>query len=289
MVSNKSERVFQTLNNLFFLLVSLLMIAPMVNLLAISLSSPRYVNTKEVAFWPKGFSWGVYEKLFGLSSIWRSLEISLIITAAGTLITLCLGSTLAFSLSRPRMKGRKLILTAIIITFIFSVPLIPSYLLVTALGMKNTLWALMIPSALSAFYILILKSFFEGISVEVFESAKIDGCTELGIFTRMVLPLSKAVLATIALFHAVYQWNNYFNALVFISKPTLYPMQIILRNMIVNDMAQNTLNTVEATSHTTPEMIKAGTILFATAPILLVYPFIQRYFVKGAMLGAVKE
>lgn len=292
-VTNKSEKLFQTVNNLFFLLVSLSMIAPLVHLLAVSLSAPSYVNMKKVYFWPKGLNGDVYETLFGLSSLWRSMGVSALITVAGTLITLYLGSTLAFTLSRPQMKGRNVILTAIVITFIFTVPLIPTYLLVTALGMKNTLWAIMVPNALSAFYILIMKSFFEGVSVEVFESAKIDGCSELGIYFRMVLPLSKAVLATIALFHAVYQWNSYFHALVFISKPVLYPMQIILRNMVVNDMAQSTLNALdqagETTRLTTPEMVKAGTILFATIPIIIVYPFIQRYFVKGAMLGAVKE
>lgn len=291
MVTSKSERIFQTINNLFFLLVSLSMLAPLINLLAISFSSSLYVNAKRVYFWPKGFSLDVYETIFRLPSLWRSMGVSVVITLTGTLITLILGSTLAFALSRRQMKGRSFVLLAIVLTFIFTVPLIPSYLLVTSLGLKNTLWAVMIPNALSAFYILIFRAFFEGISSELFEAAKIDGSSELGIYFRVVLPLSKAVLATIALFHAVYQWNSYFEALIYISKPNLYPMQIILRNMVVNDMAQNTLTTSinESMRLLTPNMLKAGIILFATAPILIVYPFIQRYFVKGAMLGAIKE
>jgi len=291
MVTNKSERVFQTINNIFFLLVSLSMLAPMVNLLAISLSSPLYVNAKRVLFWPKGFNLSVYETIFGLPSLWRAMGVSVAITLAGTAITLLLGSSLAFSLSRSRMKGRTYVLRAIVVTFIFSAPLIPTYLLVSSLGLKNTLWAMMIPNALSAFYVLIIKTFFEGISSEVFESAKIDGASELGIYYRIVLPLSKPVMATIGLFHAVYQWNSYFDALIYISTADLYPLQIILRNMVVNDMAQKVLNAsiTETLQHATPTMMKAGIILFATVPILIVYPFIQRYFVKGAMLGAIKE
>lgn len=291
MVINKSERVFQSINNFFFLIISLTMLAPLINLLAISFSSSLYVNAKQVSLWPKGFNLSVYETIFGMSSMWRSMGVSVFITIVGTLITLYLGSSLSFALSRRQMKGRSFVLGLIVVTFIFSAPLIPTYLLVSTLGLKNTLWALMIPNALSAFYIFIMKTFFEGVSKEVFESAKIDGCSELGIYLKIVLPLSKAVIATIALFHAVYLWNSYFEALIYVSSvPKLYPLQIILRNMVVNDMAQQTLNQNinESMRHTTPAMMKAGIILFATVPILIVYPFIQKYFVKGAMLGAVK-
>ncbi|MFD0712605.1 carbohydrate ABC transporter permease [Paenibacillus sp. GCM10027626] len=292
MVRNKSERIFQSVNNLFFLAVSLSMLAPLINLLAISLSSPLYVNNKMVLFWPKEFNLSVYKKIIELPVLWQSMGVSVTITIGGTLLTLFLGSTLAYAISRRQMKGRGIVLKGIVITFIFTAPLIPAYLLVTSIGLKNTLWALMVPNALSAFYVLIMKTFFEGVSPEMFESAKIDGCSELGILYRIVLPLSKAVMATIALFHAVYQWNSYFEALVYITNPNLFPMQIILRNMVVNDMAQKVLNNTamsETTMQATPAMMKAGIILFATAPILVVYPFVQRYFVTGAMIGAVKE
>jgi putative aldouronate transport system permease protein len=291
MVINKSERVFQGINNLLFLIVSLTMIAPLIHLLAISLSSPLYVNAKKVLFWPKEFNVGVYETIFGMNSLWRAMGVSIWITVMGTAVTLLLGSSLSFALSRRNMKGRKYVLQAIIITFIFTSPLIPSYLLIRSLGLENTLWALIIPSALSAFYVLIMKTFFEGISAEMFESAKIDGCSELKIYYRIVIPLSKPVMATIALFHAVYQWNSYFGALLYIRTRDLFPMQIILRNIVIDDQAQAVLNSAgtEALQASTPEMMKAGVILFATVPILIVYPFLQRYFVKGAMLGGVKE
>ncbi|MBP1988645.1 carbohydrate ABC transporter permease [Paenibacillus eucommiae] len=291
MVFNKSERIFQGINNVVFLLVSLTMIAPLINLLAISLSSPLFVNSKRVLFWPKGFNVDVYETIFGLQSLWRAMGVSVWITVVGTALTLFLGSSLSYALSRRNMKGRTFVLQAVVITFIFTSPLIPTYLLVSALGLKNTLWALIVPSALSAFYVLIIKTFFEGISAEIFESAKMDGCTELKIYYRIVLPLSKPVMATIALFHAVFQWNSYFGALMYITARDLLPLQIILRNMVIEDQAQKVLNNVstEALQNATPEMMKAGVILFATLPILIVYPFLQRYFVKGAMLGSVKE
>lgn len=176
----------------------------------------------------------------------------------------------------------------IIATFVFSIPLIPGYLTVKGLGMENTLWALMIPGATSAFYVIIIKSFFQGISPELFESAKLDGCTEYGIYGRIVVPLSKPVMATIALFHAVGQWNAYFSALIYIRDAKLAPLQIVLRSLVIDsdgslggagfDMALQT-----------PEMVKAGITLFVTVPILLVYPFLQKYFVKGAMVGSLKE
>jgi putative aldouronate transport system permease protein len=291
MPHQKSDRTFHTINNTFLLLFSLSMIAPIIHLAAVSLSSPVYANAKLVYFWPKGFNVEVYKTIFGMDSLWRSLGVSLYITVIGTLIALLLTSSIAYALSRPAMPGRKLVLRGIVVTFVFSVPLIPSYLLVKSLGMENTLWALMIPGALGAFNVIIMKTFFQGISTEVFDAAKIDGCSELGIFARIAAPLSTPVIATIALFHSVGQWNSYFSAIIFIRSKELLPLQVLLRNLVVegdaSSMPQSSMGDVAMAS--TPEMMKAGIILFATMPILLVYPFLQRYFVKGAMLGSLKE
>lgn len=291
MITSKKERVFQTINNSVFLLVSLTMIAPLIHLLAVSLSSAIYVNTKRVTFWPKGFNLTAYEQILQLPAIWKAMGVSIWITVAGTLLTLALSASLSYALSRKAMKGRKYILQAIVFTFIFTVPLIPGYLLVRSLGMENTLWALMIPGATGAFYILIMRTFFQGISSELFESAKLDGCSEWRIFYSIVIPLSKPVLATVALFHAVSQWNGYFSAMIYIRSKDLQPLQILLRNLVVEDEAQSMLNvsSTEVMRTATPEMMKAAVILFATLPIIIVYPFLQRFFVKGAMIGAVKE
>jgi ABC-type glycerol-3-phosphate transport system permease component len=185
------------------------------------------------------------------------------------------------------MPARKLILKGIVVTFIFGAPLIPYFLVIDFLGLTNTLWALMIPGAIGAFGVIIMKTFFQGISSEIFDAGNIDGCSEFGIYARLCVPLSLPVFATIGLFHAVGSWNSYFNALIFIRDRDLYPIQIVLRGLIVREdspefSAMNQL-------HITPETMKAGIIIFATLPIILVYPFLQKYFVKGAHLGSLKE
>ena len=281
---------FAYVNSIGLVLISCLMIAPMIHLLAVSLSEPQYANARLVGLWPRGFQLDVYEEIVRTEEIWRSMGVSVYITVVGTLIALVLNSSLAYSLARPFMPWRKLILRLILLTYIFPIPLIPTYLLVRELGMLNTLWSLMIPGAVAAFYVFIMRTFFKGISSELFDAAKIDGCSEYGLYVRIVLPLSKPVLATIALFHAVGQWNSYFSALIYIRSKDLYPMQVLLRNMIVEDGADTGIDSnFRLSLEFTPEMMKAGVVMFATVPILLVYPFLQNYFVKGAMLGSLKE
>ncbi|PYI56307.1 carbohydrate ABC transporter permease [Paenibacillus flagellatus] len=285
----KRLQFFPIVNGAVFVVICLTMIAPIVHLAAVSFSSPLYANAKLVTFWPKGFNIEVYKTIFGMDTMWRSMGNSIVITVVGTLIALAFTSTLAYSLSRPQMKGRKWVLRGIIVTFVFSAPLIPNYLLVRGLGMENTLWALMVPGALGAFNVVIMKTFFQGISSEMFDAAKIDGCSELGSFARIAIPLSMPVIATIALFHAVGQWNSYFSALIFIRSKELMPMQVVLRSLVVEEQANNMASSSEVATLLTPEMLKAGITLFATAPILIVYPFLQKYFVKGAMVGSLKE
>ena len=289
MPHRKKIDMFPLINGTLFVLLCLTMIAPIVHLAAVSLSSPLYAQAKLVTFWPKGFNIEVYKTIFNMGNMWRSMGNSVIITVGGTLIALAFTSTLAYPLSRPNMKGRKWVLRGILVTFIFSAPLIPSYLLVRGLGMENTLWALMIPGALNAFNVIIMKTFFQGISSEMFDAAKIDGSNEAGIFARIAIPLSMPVIATIALFHAVGQWNSYFSALIYIRNKDLLPLQVLLRNLVVEEEANMMANATELATMLTPEMLKAGITLFATVPILIVYPFLQKYFVKGAMLGSLKE
>ncbi|TNJ63787.1 carbohydrate ABC transporter permease [Paenibacillus hemerocallicola] len=265
------------------------MVAPMIHLLAVSFSSTEFVNAKQVYFWPRGLNFQVYDSIFQQKKLWKSLGVSVYITALGTLIALFFTSTIAYALSRPQMPARKLILRAVVLTFVFSVPLIPSYLLVRTLQMDNTLWALMIPGALGAFNIIIMKTFFQGLSAELFDAAQMDGCSEYGIFARIAIPLSMPVIATIALFHAVGQWNSYFSALIYIRTKDMYPLQVLLRNMVMEGQVQDSMSASEMASSFTPEQMKAGVVLFATLPIVVVYPLLQRHFVKGAMLGSLKE
>ncbi|HZG57946.1 carbohydrate ABC transporter permease [Paenibacillus sp.] len=288
-MSYRSERWFEWFNAVALILIALSMLAPLVHLLALSLSSIEHVNARTVGFWPKDLQTQVYGEIFGMDRLWRSMGISIYITVAGTALCLLLSTSLAFALSRAYMPGRAWIMKGIIATFVFSIPMIPSYLVVKELSMENTLWSLIVPGALGAFYVVILKTFFQGISSELFDAAKIDGSHEISVYFRLVLPLSKPVLATMALFHAVGQWNSYFGALIFLRDRTLYPLQLVLRELVVEEQANVLVYDNPALAATTPEMMKAGVILFATLPIVMVYPFLQKHFVKGAMLGSLKE
>ncbi|MFD0712527.1 carbohydrate ABC transporter permease [Paenibacillus sp. GCM10027626] len=291
MPTYRSDRLFHYINDVLLVIFSLSMLAPLIHLFAVSLSSPKYVGTKMVYFWPKEFNIEVYKTIFNTDSLWRAMGVSVYITVVGTFIALLFTSTMAYALSRPQMPFRGLVLKGIIVTFVFSLPLIPSYLLVKSLYMENTLWALMLPGALSAFNVIIMKTFFQGLSGEILEAGKIDGCGEFGNYWRIAIPMSTPVIATISLFHAVGQWNAYFSALIYIRTKTLLPIQVLLRNLVIEDNLQTitTPGTMDIVRPATPEMMKAGIILFATFPILIVYPFLQKYFVKGAMLGSLKE
>ncbi|GAA3401061.1 carbohydrate ABC transporter permease [Paenibacillus hodogayensis] len=280
---------FPLINGTGFVVLCLTMIAPLIHLAAVSFSSQFYAEAKLVTFWPRGFNIEVYKTIVTMGNIWTSMRNSVVITVVGTLIALAFTASLAYPLSRATMHGRKWVLRGIIVTFVFSAPLIPNYLLIRSLGMENTLWALMIPGALNAFNVIIMKTFFQGISSEMFDASKIDGCTEWGSFGRIAIPLSAPVIATIALFHAVGQWNSYFGAMIYIRSKELMPLQVLLRNLIVEEQANNVANTTDVSTLLTPEMLKAGITLFATLPILIVYPFLQKYFVKGAMVGSLKE
>ncbi|MDF2659410.1 MAG: carbohydrate transporter permease [Paenibacillus sp.] len=291
MRSRRSESIFQFFNSAVILIISLTMIAPMVHLVAVSLSDPVYAGAKLVYLWPKGFFLDVYQTLFRMNDMWRAMGVSIYITVAGTVLCLALTASLAYTLSRPQMPGRTLIMRLVLFSFIFPIPLIPTFLVIKGMGMMNTLWSLIIPGALGAYYVFIMKTFFQGVSKELIEAAKIDGCGEFSVFIRIVLPISKAVLATIALFHAVSQWNAYFGALMYIRSDTLFPLQLKLRKLVQSSSVDSGLDNsmFDASVIQTPEMMKAGAIIFSTLPILIVYPFLQKYFVKGAMLGSLKE
>lgn len=285
---NRSNRIFQWVNGTFLAIAALTMVAPIIHLAAVSLSSSVYANAKLIYLWPKGFNLDVYKTILGMESLWRSMGVTITITVGGTLLYLFFTSTMAYGLSRPNAPARGLIMKFVLITFIFTSPLIPGYLVIRSLGLENTLWVLMLPGAINAFGVIIMRTFFQGLSSELFDAGKMDGCGEFRLYARIAMPLSMAVNATLALFQAVTLWNSYFSALIFIRSKDLYPLQILLRSLIIED--DSVLNKPSGDLlAATPEMMKAGIILFATLPILLVYPFLQKYFVKGALLGSVKE
>ncbi|WP_324604025.1 carbohydrate ABC transporter permease [Pontibacillus marinus] len=240
-----------------------------------------------VSLWPVEFTFDNYRAVLFDKNIWRSFGVTVYITVMGTFLNLFFTSLMAYGLSKSNLKGRKIIIIMVLFTMIFSAPLIPSYLVVKSLGMLNTLWALMIPGLISAFNLIIMISFFQNIPQDLFDCAKIDGCGEYRTLWSIVIPLSMPSLSTIGLFYAVAHWNGYFQALLFIRDQSLFPLQVKLRQLIVESDAEQMIQTAALTVQSI-EGIKMASIIFATVPILVIYPFIQKHFMKGAMLGSIK-
>lgn len=285
----KSNRISDWLILIFILVSVLVCLLPMLNVAAVSLSSNNAILNSKVLFWPGEFTLRSYQTILADISMLRSLFFTIQMTAIYTCISMILSIACAYPLSKKHLKGRSVFMVFIIFTMYFSGGIIPDYMLVQSLGLLNTQWALILPGAISTFNVIIMRTFFSQIPENLEEAAMIDGASDAYILIRIVLPLSLAVIATLSLFYAVNKWNSLQDALFYITKPTLYPLQLKLNAIITN--AQNIdarLEGVEFTETQLPESLKAGCIMFATLPILLVYPWLQRYFVKGVTLGAVK-
>jgi putative aldouronate transport system permease protein len=272
-------------NYAVLILLSISMILPIIHVFAISLSDPVAVDAHQVQFVPVDMTSAAWAHITVKVELWRSLGVNIFVTVVGTFLSLFFSSLLAYPLARKDFGIRNVIMLGVVLTMIFQAPMIPYFLTIKSLGLLDSIWVLIIPSTISAFNLIILRTFFQQLPYELEESAKIDGCTDYGILFKVVLPLSKPALATMGLFYAVTYWNMFLHAILFIRNTKLYPLQLKLRETIVNtDLAVN-LGAMPYNSQT----IQAATIIFVTLPILLVYPFVQKYFVKGATLGAVKE
>lgn len=256
---------------------------------AVSLSGTVPVLKGEVFLWPKEFNWNTYGAVFDNPSIGRAYLNTLLYTVLGTSISLLVTAAGAYALSKKYMLFQRGFMIMIIITLFFSGGLIPTFLVVKSYDLMDTIWAMIIPTAVSSWNLIVMRTFFMGMPQEVEESGKIDGLTDFGIFFRLVLPLSKAILATIGLFYGVAIWNNFFSALLYLRDSDLYPLQIIVRNMVLQGQSSaNGAGSVGGDSLIVDEALKYATIIITTVPILLVYPFVQKYFAKGALIGSVK-
>jgi putative aldouronate transport system permease protein len=283
---NPSRRAFVIFNYAFLVLVSMAMLLPFLHILAGSFSSGPAITNGLVTIFPVDFTLGNYRAVLDDPKIWRSFGVTVFITVAGTLINLILTALMAYGLSKPDLKGRSFIIMLVLLTMIFQAPMIPSYLMVKELGMLNSLWALLIPSAIAAFNLIIMISFFRNIPEGLVESAKMDGAGEYRTLWSIVLPLSLPSISTIGLFYAVNHWNSYMVALMYIRDAQLYPLQVLLRRLLVESDEQMLIRVNTAIQSV--EGIKMASIMVATIPILVVYPLIQKHFVKGAMLGSIK-
>lgn len=289
----KARMVNLMFDILFYILlgaISLTCLLPFIHVLSKSISEEAYVIANKVLLLPKGFSTAAYEKIFADASIMRSMYVTIIMTLAFTAIGMFLTVCSSYALSRPQLKGRKVLTFLLLVTMYFTAGIIPDYLLMSNLNMLDTIWCLVLPLTFSAYNFLIMKNYFQNsIPDSLVESAFIDGATHFTILSRIVVPLSKPILATIALFFAVGRWNAYQDALFYTKQKTdLRPLQLKLYYLIISATESLQSEGGAVGQMTNPEVIKAACVIFATLPIIIVYPFLQKYFVQGTMIGAVK-
>ncbi|MFC5317527.1 carbohydrate ABC transporter permease [Brachybacterium sp. JB7] len=285
-----SYKVFTVVNTTALLLMCAMMLYPFVMLLAQSFSSAGAINAGKVSIVPVDFNLDTYKAVADNGAFWRSYGNTVVYTVIGTTIAMVLTTTYAFVLSKKHLRGRGLLIGIAVFTMFFNGGIVPNYVLISSLGMKNTMWAVILPPALSVFNLLVMKAFFENLPSELEEAAHIDGLTWFGIFFRIVLPLSKAVIATMVLFYSVQYWNDWFAAFLYLDRTDLFPVTLFLRNLIAG--ASTAASEGAAASGASVSDLNANiqsvTMILILIPILCVYPFVQRYFVSGIMLGSVK-
>ena len=280
---------------LFLAVLAFLTLFPFVNVLATSLSSSRAIMSGEVFLWPKEINFYSFRNLIEDGQLFIAMKNTVVITLVGTFFNIAATVMAAYPLSRRRLKGRNTILMMITFTMLFGGGIIPNFILVKSLGIMNTYWALWLPGLVSTYNFFVMKTFFEGLPTELEESAAIDGANDLLIIWRIILPLSLPIIAALTLFYAVGWWNSYFNVLIYITSSSKLSLMVKLLQMI-DTTSQNLLN-VNSTNGSegalmqtmiTPEGIRAAAIIISITPILCVYPFLQKYFVKGVLIGSIK-
>jgi putative aldouronate transport system permease protein len=285
------EKIFTVFNYSLFVILGIITLFPFLNIIAKSFSSEAAVISGKVNLLPVDFQLGTYKYVLGNRQFLNSFKVSIIVTVLGTFLSLLMTVLAAYPLSKPRLRGRKIFTIIYIFTMLFSGGLVPTYILMSNLRLINQLPVLILPSLISVYNLLVIKSYFESIPESLEESAKLDGATNTIILFKIILPLSLPVFATIALFYAVGYWNNYFTAMIYITKSSLKPLQLYLKEMLysASDVFLQLNNNIDANMNATPEAIQSASIIVATVPIIVVYPFLQKYFVKGVMVGSVKE
>lgn len=282
--------IFDVANYLFLAVFGIAAVLPFIYVIAGSFASDTELTQRAVFLIPETVTTAAYKFIFSTDTILKSIWVSVYITVVGTVINLFFTVTMAYPLARRTLMGRNFVLNMVIFSMLFGGGLIPTYLVIRELHMLDTFWSLMIPGAISAFNLIIVKNFFQELPPELEEAAKIDGCTELGLLWKIVLPLSKPVLATFTLFYAVGHWNNFFSALLYINDPSKWPLQVMLRQIVLlSQAAAGDLNSMDPNFVKPPDQsIKMAVIVVGTIPILLVYPFLQKHFAKGVLIGSVK-
>ncbi|MBT2289654.1 carbohydrate ABC transporter permease [Paenibacillus albidus] len=289
MKRSAGEHVFDWFNALLLLCVMAVSIYPLLYVFNSSISDPdQLMRSRSLMLLPEGFQLEAYKTVFQNPKIYSGYLNTLFYVIVGTLVNLLMTSLAAYGLSRMDLYGRKTLMKLITFTMFFGGGMIPTFLLVQNLGLVDTRWAIIIPGAISTFYFLIMKTSFESIPESLIESAKLDGANDFLILFRIVLPLSKSILAVMTLYYAVDHWNDFVGPMLYLRSQDLYPIQIIMRDILISSSTES-MGAGADTGFAIGENIKYATIIISTLPIMLVYPFIQKYFVQGALIGAVKQ
>jgi putative aldouronate transport system permease protein len=285
--NTRGGRIFDAANYVFLAVIGILTLLPFVYVFAGSFATEAEITRRPFFIWPEQFTVGSYEYIFSTQAFTRALVTTVLVTAVGTVVQLILTVTMAYPLAKRNLRGRQLILSLVIFAMVFSGGMIPTFLLVKDLGLLNSYWALILPAAINPFSLIIIKNFFQELPAELEESAKMDGATEIGILWRILLPLSKPVLATFALFYAVGIWNDFMSPLLYLSDNSKWTLQMYLRQVT---SASDLLGTGNVDPNYIPpeQGIKFAVIVVATLPILVFYPFLQKHFAKGMLIGSVK-
>ncbi|MEI0737605.1 carbohydrate ABC transporter permease [Paenibacillus sp. JTLBN-2024] len=292
LLESRGDRAFNMIVYVILGLVAVIVLYPLIFVLSASFSDPQTVLRGEMLLWPKGFNLNSYSKIFQNQDILSGYSNTLLYTTIGTLINLVMTVLGAYPLSRKDFVGKNAVMALFVFTMFFGGGLIPTYLLIKDLGMLNTFWVMVIPNAVSIWNIIIMRTFFQqSIPYELQEAATIDGCSNIQILTRIILPLSMPIIAVMILFYAVGHWNAFFSALLYLSDKEKFPLQLILREILIqgqtSDMVK--MSTESAIKQQREvEGIKYAVLVVANIPVLILYPFLQRYFVKGVMIGAIK-
>jgi putative aldouronate transport system permease protein len=278
-----ASRLFDAFNYVIMILLIIVMVCPLIYVFSASISDNALVSSGDVFLLPKGVTLIAYKQLVVNPDLWISYWNTIRYTFVHVVLTLITTSAMAYPLAKKWLPGRRIILMMAAFTLLFSGGMIPTFLVVQKLGMLNSIWAIVLPSLISTWYLFIMRTFFEALPEELEDAATIDGCSSFQVLLRIVLPLSMPIMATIGLFTAVNQWNAFFDALIYLNDRSMYPLQIMLRNILVAGttiQAEGDLSLLQT--------MKYAIIMIATLPILCVYPFMQKYFVQGAMIGGIK-
>ncbi|MCI9457475.1 MAG: carbohydrate ABC transporter permease [Oscillospiraceae bacterium] len=282
------SRIFDFCNILFMLCLAFITLYPMYNIFIVSISSAEYIYAGAVSFIPKGINFDAYRMVFKNDSIWRSFGNSILYTTVGTAINVVCSAMCAYPLSRKDFYGRGFFTLFVAVTMFISGGMIPSYLVVNQLRLINTMWAIVLPGAISTYNMIIMRTFFQNLPVSLQESAYLDGANDITILFKVVLPLSMPIIATMTLFYAVGHWNSYFNAMIYLNSKSKFPLQVLLREIVVAGNMADESSDLTSNINIIAINFKYAVIVITVVPILVVYPFLQKHFTKGVMIGAIK-